>query len=89
MVRAVVGMHRAGPTYVTNVFDPTRPDVPGGWHCQECGLDRHGSTDDWPCEVLVMVATLLWHAQRPNLPVAWAWTAAEDQLIWRRDQNSV
>ena len=43
-----------------------------------------GSTDDWPCEVLVMVATLLWYAQRPNLSAAWAWTAPEDQLIWRR-----
>jgi hypothetical protein len=84
MMRALVFKHRAGPTYVTNVFDPTGPDVPGGWHCQECGLERDGSTDDWPCEVIVMVATLLWHAQRPSLPVAWAWTAPEDQLIWRR-----
>ena len=84
MMRAFVLKHRAGPTYVTNLLDPTGPDVPGGWHCQECGLDRHGSTDDWPCEVLVMVATLLWYAQRPNLSAAWAWTAPEDQLIWRR-----
>jgi hypothetical protein len=84
MMRALVLKHRAGPTYVTNVFDPTGPDVPGGWHCRECGLDRDGPTDDWPCEVIVMVATLLWHANRPSLPVAWAWTAPEDQLIWRR-----
>ena len=40
MMRALVLKHRAGPTYVTNVFDPTGPDVPGGWHCRECGLDR-------------------------------------------------
>ena len=84
MMRAFVLQHRAGPTYVADLFDPTGPDVPGGWHCQECGLDRHASTDDWPCEVLVMVATLLWQVQRPNLPVAWAWTAPEDQLVWRR-----
>jgi hypothetical protein len=83
MIRAMVLMHRAGPTYATNVFDPTGPDVLGGWHCQECGLDRHGSANDWPCEMLVMVATLLWHAQRPS-PPAWAWTAPEDQLIWCR-----
>jgi len=83
MMRALVLMHRAGPSYVTNVSDPTGPDVPGGWHCQECGLDRYASTDDWPCEVLVMVATLLWHAQRPSSPT-WAWTAPEDQLIWCR-----
>jgi hypothetical protein len=31
-----------------------------------------------------MVATVLWHTKRPNLPVAWAWTTQEDQLIWRR-----
>ena len=85
MTRALVLKHRAGPTYVTNVFDPTGPDVRSGWHCQECGLDRDGSSDDWPCEVLVMAATTLWHAQRPNQPAAWAWTAAEDKLIWRRD----
>ena len=66
MMRAFVLKHRAGPTYVANVCDPTGPDVPDGWHCQECGLDRDGPTDDWPCEVLVMVATLLWYAQRPN-----------------------
>jgi hypothetical protein len=84
MMRALVLKHRAGPTYVTNESDPTGPDVPGGWHCRECGLDRDGPTDDWPCEVIVMVATLLWHANRPGLPVAWAWTAPEDQLIWRR-----
>jgi hypothetical protein len=83
MMRALVLKHRARPTYVTNVCEPTGPDVPGGWYCQECGLDRGGSTDDWPCEVLVMVATVLWQAQRPSVP-AWAWTAPEDQLIWRR-----
>jgi hypothetical protein len=32
-----------------------------------------------------MVATTLWHAQRPNQPVAWAWIPPEDQLIWRRE----
>jgi len=84
LTRALVLKHRAVPTYVTNVFDPTGPDVRQGWHCQECGLDRDGSSEDWPCEVLIMVATTLWHAQRPNQPVAWAWTAPEDQLIWRR-----
>jgi hypothetical protein len=84
VMRALVLKHRAGPTYVTNESDPAGPDVPGGWHCRECGLDRDGPTDDWPCEVIVMVATLLWHANRPGLPVAWAWTAPEDQLIWRR-----
>jgi hypothetical protein len=85
MMRAFVLRHRARPTYVANVLDPTGPDVPDGWHCQECGLDRDGPADDWPCEVLVMVATALWYAQRPNQPVAWAWTAPQDQLVWCRE----
>jgi hypothetical protein len=84
MMRAFVLKHRAVVTYATNTCDPAGPDVPGGWHCQECGLDRDGPTEDWPCEVLVMVATFLWHAQRPGVPVTWTWTAPEDQLIWAR-----
>jgi hypothetical protein len=43
MMRAFVLKHRAVPTYVTNVFDPTGPDVPGGWHCRECGLALVGA----------------------------------------------
>lgn len=85
MMRSFVLKHQAGPTYVTNVIDPTGPDVHDGWHCQECGLDRDGPIEEWPCEVLVMLATFLWYTQRPNLPVAWAWTASEDRLIWVRE----
>jgi len=84
MMRALVLRHRPGPTYVANELHPTEPDVQDGWHCLECGLDRDGPTDDWPCEVLVMVATLLWCARRPNVPVAWGWTASEDRLVWSR-----
>ena len=84
MMRALVLRHLPGPTYVTNEVHPSEPDVQAGWHCLECGLDRDGPTDNWPCEVLVMVATLLWSAQRPNLPVAWGWTASADRLVWSR-----
>jgi len=85
MMRAFVLKHRAGPTYVTNVFDPTGPDVPGGWHCQECGLDRDGPNDDWPCEELLMIATAIWYAQRPDRDtVEWAWTVPEeDEIVWQ------
>ena len=67
MMRALVFKHCAGPTYVTNVFDPTGPDMRDGWHCQECGLDRDGPTDDWPCEVLIMVATTATRMRKPSM----------------------
>jgi hypothetical protein len=85
MLRALVLRHRPGPTYVTNRLHPTEPDVQDGWHCLECGLGRDGPTDEWPCEMLVMVATLLWCVQGPNVPVAWGWAASEDRLVWSRE----
>jgi hypothetical protein len=80
--RALAHKHRCVPTYVTN---PTGPDIRAGWHCQDCGLDRDGPHDEWPCEVVVMIATALWRAQRPEQPVAvWEWAPpAEGLVVWR------
>lgn len=86
VMRAFVLKHRAAPSYVTNGADPTGPDVRSGWHCQECGLDRDGPNDDWPCEELLMIATAIWYAQRPDRDtVEWAWTVPEeDEIVWHR-----
>jgi len=84
VMRALVLKHRAAPFYVTNGDDPTEPDVRSGWRCLECGLDRDGPVDDWPCEELRMIATAVWCARPDRGTVEWAWTVPEeDEIVWR------
>jgi hypothetical protein len=85
VMRAFVLKHRAAPFYVTNGDDPSGSDVPCGWRCLECGLDRDGPVDDWPCEVLLMIATAVWCTRPDRGTVAWNWAVPEeDEIVWRR-----
>ena len=91
VMRAFVLKHRAAPSYVTDGDDPTGPDVRSGWHCQECGLDRDGPNDDWPCEELLMIATAVSGCTRSRRPATrwkWAWTVPEEERkrvpVWHR-----